>query len=81
MVIKFIAPKIEEIPEKCRVKIAISTEGPEWACSDDNGGYTVHPVPAPTSTKEDPNNNNNEGGNNQKLILFKRGNAISGAPI
>ena len=26
-------------------------------------------------------NNKNAGGNNQKLILFKRGNAISGAPI
>ena len=45
------------------------------------GGYTVHPVPAPTSIKLDNNNKINEGGNNQKLILFKRGNAISGAPI
>jgi len=25
-------------------------------------------------------NKNNDGGNKQKLILFKRGNAISGAP-
>ena len=47
----------------------------------DNGGYTVQPVPAPTSTNAEDNNNNNEGGNNQKLILFNRGNAISGAPI
>jgi len=38
-------------------------------------------VPAPTSTKLDNNNNNNEGGKSQKLKLFKRGNAISGAPI
>jgi len=35
----------------------------------------------PTSTKDDINNKINEGGNNQKLILFNRGNAISGAPI
>jgi hypothetical protein len=38
-------------------------------------------VPAPVSTKLDDNNNNNAGGNNQKLKLFNRGNAISGAPI
>jgi len=31
--------------------------------------------------KLDINNNNNDGGNNQKLKLFKRGKAISGAPI
>jgi hypothetical protein len=31
--------------------------------------------------KADPNNNIKEGGNNQKLNAFKRGNAISGAPI
>jgi hypothetical protein len=45
------------------------------------GGYTVQPVPAPTSKKLDNNNNSNDAGNNQKLILFKRGKAISGAPI
>lgn len=45
------------------------------------GGYTVHPVPAPTSTKDDNSNKQSEGGNNQKLMLFKRGNAISGLPI
>jgi hypothetical protein len=27
--IKFIAPKIEEIPARCRLKIAKSTDGPE----------------------------------------------------
>jgi len=43
--------------------------------------YTVHPVPTPPSTKADINNKINDGINNQKLILFKRGNAISGAPI
>jgi hypothetical protein len=42
---------------------------------------TVHPVPAPDSTKELDNNNINDGGNNQNDILFNRGNAISTAPI
>jgi len=47
---------------------------------DDKGGYTVHPVPAPLSTRAEDNNRSNEGGSNQNLILFKRGKAISGAP-
>jgi hypothetical protein len=81
VVIKLIAPKIDDAPAKCKLKIARSTDPPEWLSIPDNGGYTVHPVPAPTSTKADETNNKNAGGNNQKLILFKRGNAISGAPI
>jgi hypothetical protein len=38
---------------------------------------TVHPVPAPFSTKALNNNKANEGGNNQNEILFNRGNAIN----
>ena len=38
---------------------------------------TVQPVPAPDSTNELDNRRINDGGNSQKLILFKRGNAIS----
>jgi hypothetical protein len=45
------------------------------------GGYTVQPVPAPNSTKEEDINKVKEGGKSQKLILFNRGKAISGAPI
>jgi hypothetical protein len=81
VVIKLTAPKIEDAPAKCKLKIAKSTEPPECASIPAKGGYTVQPVPAPTSTKDDDNNNNNDGGNNQKLILFNLGNAISGAPI
>ena len=36
---------------------------------------------AAQAPKEEDSNNNNAGGNNQKLMLFIRGNAISGAPI
>jgi hypothetical protein len=79
--IKLIAPNNEETPAKCKLNIAKSTEGPECDCTLDKGGYTVHPVPAPVSTKLEDNNKIKDGGNNQKLILFKRGNAISGAPI
>lgn len=38
VVIKLIAPRIEEIPAKCREKIARSTEGPAWAIFLDKGG-------------------------------------------
>jgi hypothetical protein len=78
--IKLIAPKIEEIPARCKEKMAKSTEAPLWEMFLDKGGYTVHPVPAPFSTIDLSNSRVNEGGNSQNLILFIRGKAISGAP-
>jgi hypothetical protein len=45
-----------------------------------NGGYTVHPVPAPFSTAADDRSSIRAGGRSQNLILFSRGKAISGAP-
>jgi len=78
---KFIAPAMDEAPDKCKLNIAKSTEGPECASIPLNGGYTVQPVPAPVSKKLDISSKVRDGGNNQKLKLFKRGNAISTAPI
>jgi hypothetical protein len=78
--IKLIAPAIEETPARCKLNIAVSTEAPECAKTPEIGGYIVQPTPAPDSIKLDNNNKNKDGGNSQKLILFKRGNAISGAP-
>ncbi len=78
---KFNAPSMEDAPERCKLNMARSTEAPECAAISLKGGYTVQPVPAPNSTNEDNNNKIREGGNNQKLTLFNRGNAISGAPI
>jgi len=80
VVIKLIAPKIEDIPAKCKLKIARSTETPGCPNIEDSGGYTVQPVPAPASTKLDNKSKVKDGGNSQKLILFNLGNAISGAP-
>jgi hypothetical protein len=77
---KLIAPNSDDTPARCRLKIAKSTAPPECDCILDNGGYTVHPVPAPFSTNELSNSKISEGGSNQKEILFKRGNAISIAP-
>jgi hypothetical protein len=36
--IKLIAPAIEEAPERCKLKIARSTAGPEWASMLLKGG-------------------------------------------
>jgi len=38
VVIKFTAPKIDEIPAKCNEKIAKSTDAPAWAIFADKGG-------------------------------------------
>jgi hypothetical protein len=39
--IKFIAPKIEAAPDKCKLKIAKSVAPPECAVIPDNGGYSL----------------------------------------
>lgn len=38
-------------------------------------------MPAPASTPEEARRSRKDGGRSQKLILFIRGNAMSGAPI
>ena len=76
--IKLIAPKRDDIPAKCKLNIAKSTDASAAAIL--KGGYNVHPVPTPPPIVEESNNNKNDGGNNQKLKLFKRGKAISTLP-
>jgi len=80
VVIKLTAPKIEEAPAKCKEKMVKSTELSPCPNREDKGGYTVHPVPAPPPIDE-KTSIIIEGGRSQKLILFIRGKAISGAPI
>lgn len=81
VLIKFTAPNKEETPAKWREKIAKSTEAPECAIFLLNGGYTVHPVPAPLSTSPLKSKRVRAGNKNQNLILLSRGKAMSGAPI
>lgn len=45
----------------------------------DKGGYTVHPVPAPFSTRALLRSSARAGTSNHRLMLFIRGKAISGA--
>ena len=81
VVIKFTAPKIEDAPAKCKLKIDKSTDAPAWAIPAERGGYTVQPVPAPLSTRPPVKRRIRDGGRSQNLMLFIRGNAMSGAPI
>jgi len=81
VVMKLIAPRIDDTPARCREKMVKSTLGPECAMFDDSGGYRVHPVPDPISTNDLMISRVSDGGNSQNLMLFSRGNAISGAPI
>ena len=81
VVMKLIAPRIEEIPARWSEKMARSTEAPACARLPAKGGYTVHPVPTPASTVEEASSKRKDGGSSQKLMLFIRGKAMSGAPI
>ena len=81
VVIKLIAPKIEDTPARWREKIVKSTDAPAWARFPAKGGYTVHPVPAPASTMEDAKRSRNDGGSSQKLMLFIRGMLYQGLQL
>lgn len=81
VVMKLIAPRIEDTPARCSEKMVRSTDAPACAKLPASGGYTVHPVPAPASTIDEASKRRNDGGRSQKLMLFIRGNAMSGAPI
>src|SRR5262245_50727587 len=78
---KLMAPSSDDAPARCSAKIAMSTAGPGCEPAEDSGGYRGQPVAAPSPVKEEPSSRKNDGTNNQKLMLFMRGNAMSGAPI
>ncbi len=74
-----IAPITEDNPMRCTAKI---TNGKaSWVCNI-RGGYMVQPPagPPPGSNRVSSNRLKAKG-SIQKLQLFRRGNAISGAPI
>ncbi|KAB0396222.1 hypothetical protein E2I00_014212, partial [Balaenoptera physalus] len=50
IVIKFITPRIEETPAKCKEKMAKSTEAPAWSTLPARAEFTVPLVPEPAST-------------------------------
>ncbi len=81
VVMKLAAPRIELAPARWSEKIAISTAAPGCPAMLESGGYTVQPVPAPPPTTAESTSSKSEGIKSQKEILFRRGKAISGAPI
>src|ERR1700760_4670030 len=85
VVMKLMAPRIDEAPAMCSARIAKSTAGPGWP-EVDSGAYMVQPAPTPfepgsPSTKVEMMSSANEAGSSQNEMLFMRGNAMSGAPI
>jgi len=78
VVMKLADPRMLDTPARWREKIPRSTALPGWPRVD-RGGYTVQPVPTPLSTRPDRRRRDSAGGSNQNLMLFIRGNAISGA--
>src|SRR5882672_2099548 len=85
VVMKLMAPRIEEAPARWIDRMAKSTAGPGWP-EVDGGAYNVQPVPTPLapgspSTKVDSSSNAKEAGSSQNEMLFMRGKAMSGAPI
>src|SRR5207237_3083010 len=90
VVMKLIELMIDEAPARCSAKMTMSTDGPGWppGPAAESGGYTVQPTaapapltPCPAPTMVEPSSSRNAGINSQKLMLFMRGKAISGAPI
>jgi hypothetical protein len=79
VVMMLIDPMIDEAPMMWSAKIARSMPGP--ICTV-NGAYRVQPAPvAPPGTKNEITSSDAANGSSQKLQLFRRANAMSGAPI
>lgn len=78
---KLIAPNNELTPARCKDTITKSTEPPLCDTDPDNGGYIVHPVPAPCSTHRLAINKTILGNNNHQDRLFSLGYDMSGLPI
>ncbi len=77
--ITLIAPMIDEAPIKCTAKISIGNDVAGLLRA--SGGYMVQPpAGAPPGTNSVPISIVNANGRIQKLKLFMRGSAMSGAP-
>src|SRR5436189_1749191 len=74
VVMKLIAPRIEEAPARWIDRIAKSTAGPGWP-ELDSGAYKVQPAPTPfapgsPSTKLDISSSAKDAGSSQNEMLF-----------
>ena len=74
-----IAPMIDDMPSRCTAKMRKGTFMPPWST---RGGYIVQPAAgAPPGMKKVEMSRIPAKGSIQKLQLFIRGSAMSGAPI
>src|SRR6476660_9055353 len=73
VVMKLIAPRIDEAPARCSDRMAQSTAGPGWPLVD-SGAEIVQPAPTPgapgsPSTKAEVRSSANEAGRSQNEML------------
>jgi hypothetical protein len=69
-----------DIPNECTAKIIKSHANDEWKSIQISVGYKVHPVPTPSSVTILLTTHAKPRKKSQKLILFNRGNTMSGKP-
>ena len=89
VVMKLIAPMIDEAPARCSEKIAMSIDGPGMPGRAGAGQRRVDRPADPGAVAVDPRptderraeQQQKDGTSSQKLMLFMRGKAMSGAPI
>ena len=86
VVMKLMAPRIDEAPARCSARMTKSIAGPGWPVLEESGGYMTQPPPNPfmpgaPSTCIEMINSRNDDGSSQNEMLFSRGKAMSGAPI
>ena len=86
VVMKLMAPRIDDAPARWSDRITKSIAGPGWPTFEDSGGYMTQPPPKPfipgaPSTLSEMSSRRNEAGSSQNEMLFMRGKAMSGAPI
>src|SRR5262245_58693206 len=82
VVMKLIAPRIEDAPARCSARMAKSTEGPGVPLLE-SGAYMVQPpatplVPGGPGTNSETTRSTKAAATSQNEMLFKRGKAMSG---
>ncbi len=78
---KLMAPSSDEMPARCSENSEKSVARPGEYCALSSGGYSVQPAPVPLPSVSPSITKMKPMARNQKLMLLRRGNAMSGAPI
>src|SRR5262249_57363734 len=70
VVMKLMAPRIEDAPARWSEKIAMSTAAPGWPTALDSGGERGQPGAAPPPAKGEPRSRREGGGSRPKATVF-----------